>query len=273
MEKNKKRFFVEAVTQAAQKEGIETSWLSDDWICILTKGEKREYIYGYNFPLNSATSWEIAKDKAATSEILTKNKIGCVEHYLCIRPDLEVHGSGTTQGSRLYDVANTTGYPLVCKDNCGSGGNNVFRVFSQNELTDISNSIWQKSRGISLCPLYDVEYEYRFFVLDGKIEFAFKKIKIEPEWKCNLSKGAGVELVEVGSILESISQMAIESARCLNLRVCSVDIIKIKNSQEHRVLEVNTSITAEYFSQTSSHAKDLSEKLYLSILKKIFKEK
>lgn len=270
MEKNKKRFFVEALSEAALKEGIGATWISDDWICTLTKGDRKEYVYGYNFSLNSATSWEIAKDKAATYQMLTNSNISCVEHRLCIRPDFETHGAGTTQGSRLCDVAQDIGYPLVCKDNCGSGGNNVFRIFSQKELIDISNSIWKKTRGISLCPLYDVEYEYRFFVLDGKIQFVFKKLKVEPEWKCNLSKGGQVELIEVGSILESVCQMALESAACLNLKVCSVDIIKIKNSQEYRVLEVNTAITTEYFSQTSSQAKDLSKKLYLSILKKIF---
>ena len=109
-------------------------------------------------------------------------------------------------------------------------------------------------------------------MLDGKIQFAFKKILSKSnEWKFNLSKGGGVELVEVGSIPQKLKEMAIRSAQCLNLKICSVDIIKLRNSSKHLVLEVNTAITTEHFAQTSLEAKEIAQNLYSNILKKIFK--
>lgn len=267
---NKKRFFVEAIKKAAQEQGIKTSWMSDDWICELQKGSKRQFLYGFNFPLNSATAWEIAKDKSATSQILTKHKISCVNHKLFIRPELQKYGRVQTSLEDILTYAKKLNYPLVCKDNHGAGGNNVFKVSSEKELTRALARIWKKVRGASLCPFFEIECEYRFFILDGKIQFAFKKIVSKDSWKFNLSKGAQVELVEVGCILEKVREMACVSARALNLKICSVDIIKLKNSSKHLVLEVNTAITTEYFSQTSTKAKQISQKLYSAILKKMF---
>jgi glutathione synthase/RimK-type ligase-like ATP-grasp enzyme len=270
MSQNKKRFFVGAIDKAAREQGIEVLWMSDQWVCELKKGSQTRFVYGFNFSLNDATAWEIAKDKAATSQILTKYNIDCVKHTLFIRPDFSTYELITTSGNKIFEYANQLEYPFVCKDNCGAGGNNVFKINSEEELEQAATTIWKKTRGVSICPFYDIEHEYRFFVLDGEIQFVFKKVLSGHEWKFNLSKGAGVELVEVGSILEKLSRMAIESAQCLNLKICSVDIIKLKNSDSYLVLEVNTAITTEYFSQTSPEAKEMSYNLYSNILKKIF---
>jgi glutathione synthase/RimK-type ligase-like ATP-grasp enzyme len=267
---NKKRFFVEAIESAAREQGIETHWMSDDWICELKKGSKTQFVYGFNFPLNTATGWEVAKDKSATSQILTKYGISCVEHKLFIQPELKKYTLVSTNANKVFGYADHLKYPLVCKDNCGAGGNNVFKIHTKEELQKALSSIWKISRGASLCPFYEIEHEYRFFVLDGEIQFVFKKILLGHEWKFNLSKGGGAELVEVGSIPESIKERAIRAASCLGLKICSVDIIKIKNTEEHLVLEVNTAITTEHFARTSLVAKQKSQKLYSDILKKIF---
>jgi glutathione synthase/RimK-type ligase-like ATP-grasp enzyme len=266
-----KRFFVEAINKAAKERGIETSWFSDDWICELKIGDKRSFIYGFNFPLNDAIAREIAKDKAATSEILTKYGINCVRHTLFVKPNLQKYDLNMTSGDKIFEYVKTLDYPFVCKDNRGAGGSHVFKVHSEKEFEQALSSVWKKSRGVSLCPFYDIEYEYRFFVLDGEIQFAFKKVlSKEGDWKFNLNQGSLVELVEVGSILEKLKETAIRSAQSLNLKICSVDIIKLKNSSEHLVLEVNTAITTEHFAQTSLEAKEMSYKLYSNILKKIF---
>lgn len=273
MSQNIKRFFVEAITQVAKEQGIEAIWFSDDWVCELIQGNKKSFIYGFNFPLNQATTWEIAKDKAATSHLLTKYGVNCVKHVLFVKPELQKYDLESTSGNKIFEYVNQLAYPFVCKDNRGAGGNNVFKINSKKEFEDALSLIWEKNRGISICPFYDIDFEYRFFVLDGEIQFAFKKVlSKDDDWKFNLSQGGSVELVDLESVPADIKDMAIKSAECLTLKICSVDIIKLKNSSQHLVLEINTAITTEYFSQTSPEAKEMSHKLYSNILKKIFED-
>jgi glutathione synthase/RimK-type ligase-like ATP-grasp enzyme len=260
MSQNKKRFFVEAINKAAIEQGIQTTWLSDNWICELKKGDKNAYVYGFNFSLNSATSWELAKDKAATSQILTNNNISCIEHKLFIQPNFDGYLLEETHSKFVFEYAHTIGYPLVCKDNYGAAGENVFKVNSQEELQVALESIWKKSRGASLCPYYDIEYEYRFFILKGEVQFVFKKVLGSTGgWKLNLNKEGVVEYETLANIKSEVVSMAIQAADALDL-----------NSNSHLVLEINTSITTEHFSQTSDFAKNISLKLYSNILKKIF---
>ncbi|MEN9921038.1 MAG: hypothetical protein RLZZ517_16 [Candidatus Parcubacteria bacterium] len=271
MSQIKKRFFVEAIENAAREQGIETHWMSDSWICELKKGSQTSYIYGYNFPLNSATAWEVARDKTATSKVLIKNKIACVEHNVFIRPTFDSYKLKETHSDLVFEYAEKIGYPLVCKDNCGAAGKNVFKVNSKQELKDTLSLVWKNSRGAALCSFYDIECEYRFFVLDGEVQFVFKKVlKSSEEWKFNLNQGGEVVYETLEEIPWELYKMAVDAASALTLNLCSIDIIKLKGSASHLILEVNTSITTEHFSQISKAAKDVSLNLYKNILKKIF---
>jgi glutathione synthase/RimK-type ligase-like ATP-grasp enzyme len=268
---NTKRFFVDAIEKASQEQGIQTSWISDDWVCRLEKGDIHHLIYGYNFPLNSVTSFEVAKDKTATSMLLEKNNIPCATHELFMTPNLSQYSSKEEYKKRISKLIDIWKFPLICKNNRGAGGNNVFKVHTQQDLVIALDAIWKVSRGAAISPFYEIENEYRFFVLDGKVELAYKKIvSKEDGWKFNLSKGGSVELINHEDYLDAID-LALEAAKELNLRVCSVDLIKTKDKNRFLVLEVNTGITTEYFSQSSPEAKVLAENLYSSILKNLFK--
>jgi len=263
---NKKRFFVDAINKAAHEQGIEVSWISDNWICTLKKGEETEYIYGYNFSLNSATAFEIGKDKGATYQLLKKELIPAVEHRFLERPGINDDKDQTTIISEIIKDWN---FPLVCKNNRGAGGYAVFKSMDRSQLDEDIMRVWNVSRSAALCPFYDIENEYRFFVLDNQIEFVYKKIKPDTEWKFNLNLGSKAEIVPVDNFLE-MSRLVLNSVQKLNLNVCSVDVVKLVHSDAYLVLEVNTGICTEYFSQTSPEALRLSEKLYFNILKKLF---
>ncbi len=267
-----KRFFIEAIEKAAQEQGIKTEWSFGNWVCRLQKDGTKHFIYGYNFPLNSASNLEIIKDKAATSYFLEKAKIPTARHELFLKPELHSFLPKDQSVESIFKFAESLTYPLVCKDNRGAGGNLVFKVENESELKTALDEVWQNSRGASLSPYYDVENEYRFFVLDSEIKFGYKKMKAIHEWKFNLNRGGEAELINSDDFPE-VKKIISDTVSEFNVRVCSVDVIKIKNENKFLVLEVNTGITTEYFSKTSLEAKTLSELLYSSILKKMFEGK
>lgn len=267
---NTKRFFVEAVEKAAREQRIKTIWISGDWICRLEKGEEHALIYGYNFPLNFATSFEVAKDKTGVSLLLERKNIPCATHELFMAPSLSTYISKEGNWKRIFELVTERGFPLVCKDNRGTGGNNVHKVYTQQDLEIALDDVWKVARGAAVSPFYEIENEYRFFVLDGKIEFGYKKIISQTDWKFNLSKGGSVELINHEDFPEA-TKLVLETVKELKLEVCSVDVLKLKDKGSFIVLEVNTGITTEYFAQSSQQAKTLAENLYSNILKKLFK--
>lgn len=315
---NKKRFFVEAVTKAAKEQGIEVSWMSGDWICRLQKGDRHHFVYGYNFPLNSATSWEVAKDKSGVSMLLKAAGIPCAIHVLFMAPSLSTYISKDGNWNRILEIANEWKFPLVCKDNRGTGGNSVYKVHTQQDLEIALEEVWKVARGAALSPFYEVENEYRFFVLDGEVELAYKKtipfvvgdgsttvlelmksqiksqdtqayafaeqdssqcdwtyIPKEKEiysigWKFNLSKGGTVEMINIDDFPQ-VKEIISKTVSELNLRICSVDIIKLKDDDSYLVLEVNTGITAEHFVKSSLDAIREAQSLYSKIISRMFK--
>jgi glutathione synthase/RimK-type ligase-like ATP-grasp enzyme len=314
---NKKRFFVEAINKAAQEQGIETNWMSGDWICRLQKGDTHHFIYGYNFPLNSSTVWEVARDKTGASMLLSNAKIPCVVHELFMAPNLSTYISKDGNWNRIIELSKEWKFPLVCKDNRGTGGNSVYKVHTQQDLEIALEEVWKVARGAALSPFCEIENEYRFFVLDGEVELAYKKViphivgdgvstvlelmksqiksqdtqsnalaeqdsslcdwsyipkeneKYSIGWKFNLSKGGTVEMINIDDFPQVI-EIVMKTVKELNLRICSVDIIKLKNSNDYLVLEVNTGISTEHFSKNSSEARQMAEALYSKILFKLF---
>jgi glutathione synthase/RimK-type ligase-like ATP-grasp enzyme len=267
---NKKRFFVEAINKAAQEQGIEANWMSGDWICRLQKGDTHHFIYGYNFPLNSATAWEVARDKTGVSMLLSNADIPCVIHELFMAPSLSTYISKDGNWNRILELTHEWKFPLVCKDNRGTGGNSVYKVDTQQDLEIALEEVWKVARGAALSPFHEIENEYRFFVLNEKVELAYKKI-VSPEdgWKFNLSKGGTAEVINIED-LPQVMEIVMRTVKELNLKICSVDIVKLKNSNDYLVLEVNTGISTEYFSKNSSEAKQMSQALYSKILSNMF---
>lgn len=166
------RFFCEAVKGAAEEQGIVTTFYSDDWICLLEKGGERRLLYGYNFPLNPASSVDIARDKAATSSILGGAGIPSVNHRLFIGPGTP-HGREEGNFSAIFRMLNSG--QIVCKPNEGTGGNMVFRVSSAREAEAALTRIWRSSRAAAVCEYLEIGDEFRCFFLGGKVPIVYRK--------------------------------------------------------------------------------------------------
>lgn len=172
---NRNRFLIEALRRIAAEREIEMSSFSHDWIVQLCRNRVRRFVYGYNFDLNPSAASLVANDKCALSDILTLHKIPHVEHELFLAPELSGYISSDGNWYRAMQFVERVGYPLVCKDNQGTGGNMVFRVENQRELEGAFQQIHTLGRGLALSPYYPIDAEYRIILLDGSELFSYEK--------------------------------------------------------------------------------------------------
>ena len=172
---NKTRFLVEALRFIATENEIEFSSFSHDWIIRLHRKGVTRYVYGYNFDLNPATSALIANDKSALSDVLAQHCIPHVEHRLFLAPELTEYIGPGGNWARAIEYTEKTGYPIVCKTNQGTGGNNVFKVNNQTELEATFQKVHALTQGLTLSPYHSVEAEYRVVLLNGLELLCYEK--------------------------------------------------------------------------------------------------
>lgn len=172
---NKTRFLVEALRSIAAKYNIEFTSLSYDWIIRLRRNNMMHYVYGYNFDLNPGASILIANDKSALSAILEQFSIPHVEHTLFLTPNLTEYIGFKGNWLRAVRYAEKAGYPIVCKTNQGTGGNDVFKVSTQTELEAAFQQVHATARGLTLSPYYPIIAEYRIILLNGVELLCYEK--------------------------------------------------------------------------------------------------
>lgn len=172
--KNSTRNFVSIIREVCEEENIKLESFSYDWIFHLSKDGMNNYIFGYQFGLNAASTHSICCDKSAASEIMSALKIPNVEHWFFMSPTNQKYISESGNWILLIQKLEEYG-KIVCKTNTGSGGNLVFCVCNQYELENAVYKIFQKSRSMAVSPYYEIENEYRAIVLDGEIKIIYSK--------------------------------------------------------------------------------------------------
>lgn len=173
---NKKRKYVNILNEICEEEGITLSSYSGDWAFMLEKEDKKAFILGYQFGLNPSSVQQICTDKNIASEVLKQAGVPSVFHQCYMSPQLQsyigVHGNWATLLKEL-EIHKT----LVCKDNYGTGGNQVYLVHNARELEAAASQIFTVSQAMAVCPYEEIEAEYRLVILDGTIRLAFTKIR------------------------------------------------------------------------------------------------
>ncbi len=173
---NKKSKYVKILNEICTEEGIELSSYSGDWAFMLEKEEKKAFILGYQFGLNPSSVQQICTDKNIASEVLTQAGVPNVFHQCYMTPQLQsyigVHGNWSTLLKELEKHQT-----LVCKDNYGTGGNQVYLVHNARELEAASSQIFTVSQAMAVCPYEEIEAEYRLVILDGTVRLAFTKVR------------------------------------------------------------------------------------------------
>jgi len=250
------------------------------------------FIYGYQFPCNSASTQLICSDKSALSEVLANNGIDCVEHEYVMSPSMLYYTGEDGIWTKLQNYLDKY-KTIVVKRNQGSGGNGVYIVNNRPELERVTLELFQTCKSISVSPYYDYENEYRIIYCYNKPCLVYKKVRqtvvgdgvsslaeltaskfkgnaeiaderlkpncipalgevVNINWKHNLGQGASAEVLDTNSELYT-KLVSIAKNTSDILSLNFASIDIIEYNGQLKLLEVNSGIMMENYSIEKSN--------------------
>jgi glutathione synthase/RimK-type ligase-like ATP-grasp enzyme len=173
--KNSQRPFVKVIKEICKELDITCDTFSYDWIFRLEKDGRVAFIYGYKFGINSSASELICTDKSAASGLLQFAGVPAVEHHFFMAPWNMKYLGEEGNWPQLKELLERYGR-LVCKNNQGTGGNEVYLVVDTYQLERTVHKLFKHVRSISVSPFYPIEHEYRVIVLHGQVKLVYTKL-------------------------------------------------------------------------------------------------
>lgn len=252
-----RRIFIDQINAAVSELNLEVSWYADSWIAVVSGRGQQTKIVGYTFALNDAASAEAALDKVCAYEMLRHAGVPAVTHQLIDLPATEL--DETDDAAALL--------PLVLKPHRSSGGDDVVRARTLDELRSHLRTLARRHHAVAYSPYLVAHAEYRAVVLDGRLELMYEKrfAGTSAEWRFNLSRGASSCLLGPDDpLFERVSRLAITAADALGVRVAAVDVIATDNGIQ--VLEVNDAFSLLRFSAHSAEHYRASATFYRNVL-------
>ena len=164
---------VKIVKEICKENNLLFHSFSDDYLLVIENDNKKMFILGNKFPNNNAGLEQICNDKSALSDLLTYYGINHVPHYYLLNPQISLDENYLDLPNELLSKYKE----LVLKPNRGTGGKNVLRAHNKNTLKKAIDELFTKTNSIAICPYIDIKNEYRVLVLNGKVCYAFMKIK------------------------------------------------------------------------------------------------
>lgn len=256
-----KRLLLHILHDLSTKLDIEVEYFSEEWLIKLSRGKQRHWVIGNTFGLNSASADALARDKVATFIALQEAGIPAVEHYL---------GRSRTEDKvdkqRLDHLEANQSY--ITKPLQGSGGKSIKRHSSLNQAILSINQSREKEWAIS--PWYELVSERRIILLDDEVLLSYQKTNPTAQSGVklfNLSHVASIDILSSPSPNET--QLALQAAQACSLRLAAVDIATTTIGHQ-LIMEVNSSISMEYFARLSDDNYLLTRDMYKKILEVIF---
>ena len=226
---NDNKPFFKILDELCEEKGIKQEKISFGWIRKLTKNNESHSLVRYEFDLNSAVSYEIAKDKYATYAMLKNNSVPIIEHNVVFNP--VSRSEYFDENFRLILELNLKKYgKLVIKANDSCKGKDVY-VFENvlDGIAIIEKLFKEGNTLVDICPYIDIKYEYRAVYLDGEIIYLYKKQKPSVI-------GDGVKsLEELIKEKEETVEMTIEIISDLNLKYVPKENEQIIISWKHNL--------------------------------------
>ena len=264
-------------------------------------GECR-HIKKQQFDLNTQASGNICADKSATYAILSRNGIPAILHHFVGRDDSSYGGIDCDEMLRKYGK-------VVVKPNNGAKGENVYTCETLDEVDDSLARIRDSGDDAVICPYYDIDVEYRTFMLDGEAYLVYGKhrpsvvgdgersiaqliadvcvpsdsrIELDTDyipvagerivvaWKHNLTNGAMPFPPPNEETRDAVVGIAKAAVVALNVRFCTVDVAHCQDG-EYRVIEVNSGVCAiKLLEQSDDDTKDRIMHMYADAIRKMF---
>lgn len=286
------------------EKNINFQLVSKDWISILTKGNKSNYIIGNKFPLNDYCAAKICDDKYALYEIMSQTDIPVAEHYIVFK---------NYDKEKILEYGRKYNFNLVVKNNLGTCGNNMFHTLTEHELLEKLNLLLSKNYSVSLSPFYDIKSEYRSIVLNKNIELMYGKKKpivlgngkssihellvkfnynyfskiecneelsrvldlnevYEYNWQFNLSKGSMPYYIDDTGKENMIRELVKSIVDKFNIGFASIDIIELADGSL-MLLEINSGVMLDNFISIMPEGKEIAKKIYSHAIDEMFQEK
>ena len=248
--------------QVCARQNLQLARLSKGYLAALTHKSLARYVWGRDFGLNPASSAAILNDKYAIYETLTYHHIPAVECQI-IYPEGDPNpwavGCNSLAFAAQYFRAHR-GH-IVLKPNYGSQGIGVRQITSLPELARAYREVFARSYSASLCPFYNIQHEYRVVILDGAVRLAYMKTA-HGDWRFNLHHGALASPIPPADY-PAITRLARQAFRALDLRFCSVDIIKTTD-------ELNNGVTLTGYLKQHPEELDRIRSIYADAVAAIF---
>jgi D-alanine-D-alanine ligase-like ATP-grasp enzyme len=132
---------------------------------------KRWFFKGTRFDLNTLGAAEIATDKAYAASFLKAAGLAVPEGRLVFAQDIR---KDSQLPQDLLDFAETHGFPLYVKPNCGREGRDVLRVDTLHALQNALNALAVRNDQLLVQPEIRGQ-ELRIVVLDGDVLCAIER--------------------------------------------------------------------------------------------------
>ena len=280
---------------------IKLTIFPDGWLKILEKNNITHFISGYRFDNNCYAIGEIMNDKGLFYDVLKYKNIPIVEQKIIFKNYYK---------EDIINYFNNNNKEIIIKGNTGNAGISVYKINDINKAFEVIDNLFLKEYSISLSPFYNIKNEYRVIILNNEIKLIFGKIKpfiigdgkstlnelmqnndkyydlhikniqnkkyiplkderIDLDFKFNLSSGGSVFLDIEDGLKEKIEFLAKKVAEELNISFASIDII-LTNDNKLLVLEANTGVTLNKFSNQTINGYNIVYNIYKEAIKLMF---
>lgn len=263
--------FKKIIYEICDKENIKYSEFSNGWIIELVRGNVIRHIVGMRFPLNDYATATILNDKYATYSVLKEHNIPIINHKMFFNPDTREGYVSDFKDEIEIDnyLKNQDNGSIIIKANLGSGGTEVYKCASVDEIHSCLNELFTSNNSVSICPFYDIKCEYRLIYLENECKLIFGKVAPKNAWKHNLAQGAEIIEVTDKEVINDLRKIADEVVRVLNCKFVSIDIAQLKDDKL-LVMEVNASVSLMKYSDFSESNLKQAKKIYRQAILKSF---
>ena len=260
------------------------------------------HIKKQQFDLNTQASGNICTDKSATYAVLSRSDVPAIPHHFVGKSDRSYGRIDCDEMLRKYGK-------VVAKPNSGQKGENVYVCEALKEIDDNLARIWDSGDDAAICPYYDIDVEYRVFMLDGETYLVYGKHRpsvvgdgissiaqllddisvpsdsrieldmsyvpsagerIVVAWKHNLTNGAMPFPPQNDETRDAVVCIAKAAVAALNVRFCTVDIAHCQDG-EYRVIEVNSGVYAlKLLEHSDDDTRDKIMHMYADAIRKMF---
>ena len=299
--------FYKIIEKICKEKGILMRDASFGYVTELRKDDKVKHIVGESLELNTASSYKIASDKFACFSVLVQNEIPSIKYNMIFNPETrsQYENNDMKKAMILFDQY---GGKVILKANNSSEGKDVFYITDKEILKrKIVEEFANNKDSVSICPFYDIGYEYRAIYLDGDVIFCFKKEKpyvlgngkdsvaklcenmeiidfyenldfnyvpkenekVYVSWKHNLVSGGVPDLDIDEKTYNKVCDLAKRAGQAIGITFASIDIAETSD-KELLVMEINSSVCMNKFSERISNGLQIEYKIFSNAIDKMF---